>query len=60
MRYHPQLPARQAARERKAVEDLMMRYRIERAGRRMGKVALLILIPASIAAVASIFRPKYL
>jgi hypothetical protein len=46
--------------ERKAAEDLVMQYRIERAARRMGKFALLIFAVAAIAAVASLFRPKYL
>ena len=44
----------------KAVEDLMMQYRVERAARRMGKFAILMLALVSIAAVASLFRPKYL
>jgi hypothetical protein len=46
--------------ERKAAEDLVMQYRIERAARRMGRFALLIFAVVAIAAVASLFRPKYL
>lgn len=46
--------------ERKAVEDLVMQYRIERAARRMGKFALFVLVLALLAAVASLLRPKYL
>jgi hypothetical protein len=46
--------------DRKAAEDLVMQYRVERAARRMGKITLLIFALAAIAAVASLFRPKYL
>ena len=46
--------------ERRAVEDLIMHYRVERAARRMGKFALLVLVLVVVAAVVSVFRPKYL
>ena len=48
------------SRGRKAVGNLIMQYRVERAARRMGKVAVLIVVLLFIAAVASIFTPKYL
>ena len=56
--HHRKSPSRSL--ERKAAEDLVMQYRIERAARRMGRFALLIFAVAAIAAVASLFRPKYL
>ena len=46
--------------ERKVVEDLFMQYRVERAVRRMGKIALLILALALVSAFMAIFTPKYL
>jgi hypothetical protein len=46
--------------DRKAAEDLVMQYRVERAERRMGKFTLSIFALAIIAAVASLFGPKYL
>jgi hypothetical protein len=45
---------------RKAIEDLVMQYRIERAARWMGKIGLLIFALAVLASVISLFRPKYL
>jgi hypothetical protein len=48
------------SRDRQAVEDLVMQYRIERASRWMGKIGLLIFASAAVAAVISLFRPKYL
>ena len=48
------------SRDRQAVEDLMMQYRIERASRWMGKIGLLIFALAAVAGVISLFRPKYL
>ena len=48
------------SRDRQAVEDLVMQYRIERASRWMGKIGLLILALAAVAGVISLFRPKYL
>jgi hypothetical protein len=56
--HHRKSPSRSL--ERKAAEDLVMQYRIERAARRMGRFALLIFAVVAIAAVASLFRPKYL
>jgi hypothetical protein len=46
--------------DRKAVEDLVMQYRIERAARRMGWVTLVIFVLSFIASVVGLFRPKYL
>jgi len=46
--------------ERKAVEDLFMRYRIERAARRVGWVSLFIFGLFLVASVVALFRPKYL
>jgi hypothetical protein len=48
------------SRDRKAVEDLFMQYRIERAARRIGKVSIFLFVLALIASVISMFRPKYL
>jgi hypothetical protein len=48
------------SRDREAVEDLVMQYRIERAARWMGKVGLLIFALAAVVAVISLFRPQYL
>jgi hypothetical protein len=48
------------SRDRQAVEDLVMQYRIERASRWMGKIGLLIFALAAVAGVISLFRPKYL
>jgi hypothetical protein len=48
------------SRDRQAVEDLVMQYRIERAARWMGKIGLLIFALAAVATVISLFRPKYL
>lgn len=48
------------SRDRQAVENLVMQYRIERAARWMGKIGLLILAALTVAAVISIFVPKYL
>jgi hypothetical protein len=50
----------QKSLERKAAEDLFMRYRIERAARRMGWVSLVIFVLSLIASVVGLFRPKYL
>jgi hypothetical protein len=47
------------ARE-KAVEDLVMQYRVERAARWMGKFALMMFGLIPVAAVASLFTTKYL
>jgi hypothetical protein len=41
--------------DRKAAEDLVVQYRVERAARPMGKFTLLIFALAVIAAVASLF-----
>jgi hypothetical protein len=48
------------SRDRQAVEDLVMQYRIERAARWMGRVGLLVFALAAVAAVISVFGPKYL
>jgi hypothetical protein len=48
------------SRDRQAVENLVMRYRIERAVSWMGKIGLLIFALAVVAAVISFFGPKYL
>jgi hypothetical protein len=45
---------------RKAVEDLVMQFRIERAARLVGKIGLLILALSKLASIMSLFRPKYL
>ena len=45
---------------REAVERLIMQYRIERAAKRMGKVALVLLVLALLASIIGLFRPKYL
>ena len=55
----PTLGDQRAAKSHKAVEDLVMQYRIERAARRMGWVSLVIFV-LSIASVVGVFRPKYL
>ena len=44
--------------DRKAVDNLFMQYRIERAARRIGRVSLFLLF--LIASFVGIFRPKYL
>jgi hypothetical protein len=46
--------------DRKAVEDLFMQYRIERAARRMGWVSLVIFVLSLVASVFGMFTPKYL
>jgi hypothetical protein len=46
--------------DRKAVENLVMQYRVERAARRMGWVSLFIFVLCLIASVVAMFRPKYL
>jgi hypothetical protein len=46
--------------DRKAVDDLVMQYRIERAARRMGWVSLIMFVLFLVASVVGIFRPKYL
>src|SRR5450631_3124487 len=46
------------ARERKAVENLVMQYRVERAAKWMGKFAIVVLALVAVAAVASIFRTR--
>ena len=46
--------------DRRAEEGLVMRYRIERAARRVGWVSLIIFVLSLIASVIGIFRPKYL
>jgi hypothetical protein len=48
------------SRDRQAVENLVMQYRIERAARWMGKIGLLIFVLTVVAAVISFFGPKYL
>ena len=45
--------------ERKAAEDLVMQYRIERAARRVGWFSLFIGL-SLVASVVGLFRPKYL
>ena len=45
---------------REAVERLIMQYRIERAAKRMGMVALVLLVLALLASIIGLFRPKYL
>jgi hypothetical protein len=45
---------------RKAVEDLVMQFRIERAARWMGKIGLLIFALSILASIMASFTPKYL
>jgi hypothetical protein len=47
------------ARERKAVENLVMQYRVERAAKWMGKFAIVVLALVAVAAVASIFTERH-
>ena len=47
------------ARERKAVENLVMQYRVERAAKWMGKFAIVVLALVAVAAVASISTERH-
>jgi hypothetical protein len=46
--------------DHKAVEGLIMQYRIERAARRVGWVSIFLFVLALVASVIGMFRPKYL
>ena len=48
------------SRDRKAADDLLMQYRMERAARRVGWVSLFIFGLSLVASVVALFRPKYL
>ena len=48
------------SRDRQAVEDLVMQYRIERATRWAGKIGLMVFALAIVAAVISLFIRNYL
>ena len=53
-------PENRAASRRQAIDNLIMQRRVERAAKRMGWLAVMILALGIVASIASIFRRKYL